>query len=71
MPIPVILVPPPDFSTFLRSCALLSVCLYIRLTRKGPCMESFTMGTRLHAGGGGGRLVVGQFGDYHFVVLGF
>jgi hypothetical protein len=34
-------------------------------------MESFTMGTRLHAGGGGGRLVVGQFGDYHFVVLGF
>ena len=33
-------------------------------------MESFTMGTRLHAAAGG-RLVVGQFGDSDLVVLGF
>ena len=31
-------------------------------------MESFTMGTRLHAAA---RLVVGQFGDSDLVVLGF
>ena len=31
-------------------------------------MESFTMGTRLHAAA---RLVVGQFGDSNLVVLGF
>jgi hypothetical protein len=33
-------------------------------------MESFTMGTRLHAAAGA-RLVVGQFGDSDLEVLGF